>query len=221
MSGTSWLPRREQDLADLCVKWKAGLESTANVKAFGWDQVEATAVLDIIDGFLDTRTAYGNNNSTRNRVVKDAARRKAKEALRDFANASIRYNKRMKEEDKRYYGIRTRDPVSTPVSRPTTYPEAEADTSVIRQIRIHFWDSVTKKRGKPYGVFAAEIRWAILDHVPASVKELVNSSLDTTTPFALTFDESQRGQRLYFCLRWKSTTTLNGPDGEIYSAIIP
>lgn len=45
-----------------------------------------------------------------------------------------------------------------------TYPEA--DTSVIRQITIHFWDSVTKKRGKPHSVHGAEIRWAIGDNVP-------------------------------------------------------
>jgi hypothetical protein len=66
-----------------------------------------------------------------------------------------------------------------------------------------------------------ETRWAILDHPPASVTELVNSDFDTATPFTLVFDESQRGQRLYFCLRWESTTGEKGPDGEIYSVVIP
>jgi hypothetical protein len=49
----------------------------------------------------------------------------------------------------------------------------------------------------------------------------VNSDFDTATPLTLTFGESQRGQRLYFCLRWESTTNLKGPFGEIYSAVIP
>jgi hypothetical protein len=216
-----WLPRREPEFADLCAKWKAGLEDPAVVAAFGWDQAVAAAVLVVIVAFLKARTAYEADNSTRNRLAKDEAKAAAKSAMRDFANIAIRYNKKMKEEDKRYYGIHTPDPIPTPVHVPTTFPEAEPDTSVIRQVTIHFWDSGTKKRGKPHGVHGAEIRWAILDHVPLSVKELVNSDFDTATPFTLVFDETQRGLRLYFCLRWETNTNQKGPDGEIYSAIIP
>ncbi|MDR2618039.1 MAG: hypothetical protein LBC62_04130 [Treponema sp.] len=76
----------------------------------------------------------------------------------------------MREEDKLDYGVHTPDLVPTPSPKPETYPEAEADTSVIRQVTIHFWDSGTKKRGKPHGVHGAEIRWVILDHAPETVK---------------------------------------------------
>jgi hypothetical protein len=127
----------------------------------------------------------------------------------------------MKEEDKQDYGIHTPDPVPTADHPPTTFPEAETDTSIIRQVTIRFWDSLTKKRAKPHGVHGAEIRWAILDHLPKSVQELINSDFDTASPFTLKFDESQRGLRLYFCLRWESNTNLKGPDGEIYSVVIP
>jgi hypothetical protein len=150
-------------------------------------------------------------------MAKDAA----KSAMRDFANSSIRYNKQMKDEDKLVYGIRPVDRTITPAGSPESYPEAEPDTSVIRQVTINFWDSVTKKRGKPYGVHGAEIRWAILDHAPASVDEIVNSGFDTASPFTLKFDENQRGQKVYFCLRWETNTDLKGPFGEIGSAIIP
>jgi hypothetical protein len=37
------------------------------------------------------------------------------------------------------------------------------------QVPINFWDSATKKRGKPHGVHGAGIRWAILDHAPPSL----------------------------------------------------
>jgi hypothetical protein len=216
-----WLPSREQDLADLCQKWKTGLENPANVTAFDWKQAEVTEVLAALDAFLAARTAYEETDSTKNRVIKDEAKDAVKDAMRDFANTSIRYNKQMKDEDKLFYGIRTADHTPTPVTEPETYPEAEADTSVIRQVAIHFWDSVTKKRGKPYGVHGAEIRWALLDHVPVSVNELTNSDFDTASPFTLKFDENQRGLKVYFCLRWESTANLKGPFGEIYSAVIP
>jgi hypothetical protein len=218
---TDWLPSKEQDFTDLCLKWKDALEDPAVVAAFGWTQAEVTAALAAINAYLAARTAYEKDDSGRNRLAKDVAREAATNAMRDFANTSLRYNKLMKEEDKRYYGIHTPDSVPTPGTAPTSFPEAESDTSVIRQVTIRFWDSVTKKRGKPRGVHGAEIRWAILDHAPLSVAELLNSDFDTASPFTLVFDESQRGQRLYFCLRWESTTNLKGPYGEIYSAIIP
>ena len=216
-----WRPSREQDFVDLCQKWKAGLENPANVTAFDWKQAEVTETLTAVDAFLAARTAYEETDSTKNRVAKDEAKEAAKSAMRDFANTSIRYNKQMKDEDKLYYGIRPAVHTSTPGAAPETYPEAEADTSVIRQVTIHFWDSATKKRGKPHGVHGAEIRWALLGHAPASVNELTSSDFDTTSPFTLKFDESRRGQRVYFSLRWETTMNLKGPFGKIYSAVIP
>jgi hypothetical protein len=217
----SWLPTGEQNLVDLCKRWKAGLEKPANVTAFEWKQAEAAGVLDKIEGFLTEREVYEGDNSTKNRLAKDEAKKAAEHAMRNFANTSIRYNSLIPPEEKLVYGIRPVDHTATPVAAPETYPEADPDTSVLRQVTIHFWDNVTKKRGKPRGVHGAEIRWAILDHEPASEDELTNSDFDTATPLTLKFNESQRAKRLYFCLRWETTTNLKGPFGEIYSAVIP
>jgi hypothetical protein len=174
-----------------------------------------------INGFLTARKSYEDINSTKNRVAKDEAKKEAKQAMRDFANTSIRYNSLIWTKDKLVYGIHPANHTATPIREPETYPDAKVDTLIIRQITIHFWDSATKKRGKPHGVHGAEICRAILDHEPRSEKELTNSDFNTASPFTLKFDENQRGKRLYFCLRWESGTSLKGPFGEIYSAIIP
>ncbi|MDR2552400.1 MAG: hypothetical protein LBD31_04435 [Treponema sp.] len=216
-----WLPSREQDLVDLAQKWAAGLADSAKITAFGWKQPEAAEALAQVGAFLTARTAYEDVDSTANRMAKDEAKDAAKGAMRDFANANIRFNKQMADEDKLVYGIRPPDRTATPAGEPESFPEAEPDTSIIRQLTIHFWDSATKKRGKPHGVHGAEIRWALLDHAPVSVDELINSDFDTASPFTLKFDEGRRGQRVYFCLRWESTTNRKGPFGEIGSAIIP
>ncbi|MDR1126808.1 MAG: hypothetical protein LBL06_01645, partial [Treponema sp.] len=71
MSGASWLPRGEQDFFDLCQKWKNGLNNPANVAAFGWAQAEVTAVLTALIAFLTARVAYKEDNSTKNRLIKD------------------------------------------------------------------------------------------------------------------------------------------------------
>jgi hypothetical protein len=221
MAGGDWLSGGEQKFADLCRKWVDGLGNPANVAAFGWDQANVRVVLGMVIAFLSARNAYENVDSSANRLIKDDAKVAAKVALRDFANSSMRFNKLMRNEDRLLYGLYPRYGTHTPGAAPTTFPEAEPDTSIIRQVTIRFWDSGSKKRGKPRGVHGAEIRWSLLDHVPSSVDELVNSDFDTASPFTLKFNEAVRGRRLYFCLRWESNTNLKGPYGEIYSAVVP
>jgi hypothetical protein len=88
-----WLPSREQDLVDLCQKWKVGLENQANVTNFGWKQAEVTETLTAVTAFLTARTTYEEIDSTSNRMAKDEAKDAAKSTMRDFANSNIRYNK--------------------------------------------------------------------------------------------------------------------------------
>lgn len=221
MPKRDWLFNREPEFVSLCGKWKTGLGDAANVAAFGWNQTEVTAALTAVDDFLKAWAAFEADDSSKNRLKKNEAKEAAKTAMRGFANTSIRFNKLMKDEDKLTYGLHPTDGTHTPSAVPTSFPEAEPDTSVIRQVTVHFWDSVTKKRGKPHGVHGAEIRWALLDHAPESVEELGKSSFDTASPCTLAFDEGERGKRLYFCLRWDSNTGLKGPYGEIYSAVVP
>jgi hypothetical protein len=114
------------------LKWKAALEDPALVAAFGWDSAEVAVVLAFIIAFLTACTAYEQVNSSRNRLIKDEARETAEHGMEVFANTSIRYNRKMKEEDKQDYGIHPPDYTPTPVTAPDTYPEAEADTSIIR-----------------------------------------------------------------------------------------
>jgi hypothetical protein len=104
---------------------------------------------------------------------------------------------------------------------PATYPEAETDSPVLRQLTIPYRDQGAASRGKLPKVHGAEIRWALLDQEPADEKELTASGFDTASPFTRTFSESQRGKRVYFVLPGESRTNLKGPWSEMYSAIIP
>ena len=138
----------------------------------------------------EARTAYEAENSTAKRIAKDEAGEAAKSAMRDFAHTGVRQNKLMHDEDRLFYGIHPADGIHTPGAVPGSFPEAEPDTSIPRQVTIHFWDSVTKKRSKPHNIHGAEIRWAELDNPPASIEALIHSDFDTASPFTLTFDES-------------------------------
>ncbi|MDR0707987.1 MAG: hypothetical protein LBF60_08975, partial [Treponema sp.] len=133
MPSSDWIPTREQDLVDLAEKWKAGLSDAAKIAAFGWDQAECAVVVGKITAFLTARAAYETVNSTGNRIAKDEAKEEMIDAMRDFANSSIRFNKKMNDEDKLVYGIRPAD--TTPTYHGT--PASQPDTAV-ENTRNHF-----------------------------------------------------------------------------------
>jgi hypothetical protein len=62
---------------------------------------------------LTARAAYETDNSTAKRIAKDEARGETVDAMRDFANGSIRFNKKMRDEDKLVYGIHPADTTPT------------------------------------------------------------------------------------------------------------
>jgi hypothetical protein len=83
-------------------------------------------------------------------------------------------------------------------------------------------DEKSEHRGKPKGVHGIEVRWAILDHPPEDIKELVNSSFDTKPPLTIEFEEHERGKRVYLCGTWElEREGEKGPFGAIEEAIIP
>jgi hypothetical protein len=119
-------------------------------------------------------------------------------------------------------GIAVPSTTHTPTPVATTYPDFDIDSSTIRRLTIHFYDQGQKtSKAKPAGQHGAEIRWAMRDTPPASLKDLTNSSFDTHTPITFEFDESERGKMVFFCLCWENTRGEKGPMSEIQSAIVP
>ncbi|MDR1222738.1 MAG: hypothetical protein LBL07_07675 [Tannerella sp.] len=151
---------------------------------------------------------------------KNKARKTYEKLLRVLVQV-LESNPRVTDDNRRAMGIVIRDTTRTPVKPPKSYPEFSVDSSIIRCLLILFWDLGSKSKAKPHGVHGAEIRWAILDHPPVSVEELIHSNFDTRSPFELMFDESDRGKTVYFCLRWENTRGEKGPWSEIVMAIIP
>jgi hypothetical protein len=142
-------------------------------------------------------------------------------SLRGFIKACLAYNPSVSDADKENMGLPLRDTTRTPVPPPSTIPEIELDSSIIRQVTVHFKDNGSDKRGKPAGVHGIELRWALLDNPPSSVEDLTKSAFDTASPYTFSFDESERGKELYICPRWENNKGEKGPMGEIVKAIIP
>jgi hypothetical protein len=80
-----------------------------------------------ITAFLTVRTAYETDNSTGNRIAKDEAKGEMVDAMKEFANSSIRFNKKMHDEDKLVYGIHPVDTTPTYHGTPTSQPGTEVE----------------------------------------------------------------------------------------------
>ncbi|EIP98128.1 hypothetical protein OpiT1DRAFT_02579 [Opitutaceae bacterium TAV1] len=169
--------------------------------------------------------AAATNPATRTKATIDT-----KNALREALEAEVRAlvkrylndaNTNVTVADRDNLGLPIHKTTHTPVPIPAQYPDFFLDTSILRQLTIHFHEHGKKSSAKPFGVHGAEIAWAILDAPPGSVDDLIRSRFDTHSPFTLAFDESQRGKTVYFCLRWENTRGEKGPWSPIVSAIVP
>jgi hypothetical protein len=189
------------------LEWAKTLTSYAAAHLTGFNIQEA-ALAPIQTLLAGYQTAYDRvENPNRGKVdvlAKNEARDALKAALRTFIKAYLTYNPEITDVDKENMGLPLHDGTRTPVPPPATIPETELDSSVIRQISVHFRDSGSDKRGKPQDVHGVELRWSLLETAPVSITDLKNSAFATATPYLFSFDEPDRGKTLYICPRWEN-----------------
>jgi hypothetical protein len=66
-----------------------------------------------------------------------------------------------------------------------------------------------------------ELAWGIREDRPAEVSEFPNMEAATANPIVLSFQEEERGKRVFFAARWLNNTAQPGPWSDIESAVIP
>jgi hypothetical protein len=154
-------------------------------------------------------------------LAKDEARGAAEAVIRPFVGQWLVW-KQVTDEQRREMGLHNPVPRRQHIPPPATVPELSPRAGNPRQIVIPYRDTGAAHRGKPKDVHGIEVRWAILDHPPADVKDLVNSSFDTKSPLMLEFEEHDRGKRVYMAGYWEiEREGIKGQPGEIVSAIVP
>jgi hypothetical protein len=220
MPGSDWIPTREQDVVDLCQKWAAALSDSAKVTAFGWDQAEVTAVLGKINGFLAKRTDYEADNSTAKRLAKDEAKDEAIDAMRDFANSSVRFNKKMDDPAKHYMGIHPRD--TTPTSHPA--PASQPETAV-ENTPNHFEHKVFAlnhegKAAKPADAYGVRFAWQVGGEKPASGADLPKTKFSRKPVLVITHTEAAKAQTAWYATCYENSKGETGPWSPVEEAVI-
>ncbi|MDR2360048.1 MAG: hypothetical protein LBD85_02045, partial [Oscillospiraceae bacterium] len=100
-------------------------------------------------------------NETRDALIK---------GLRPFIKSYLMFNPAVTDADKESMGLPLYDNTRTPIPPPSTIPELEIETPMIRLVSVHFKDFGSKRRGKPKGVHGIELRWGMSDTAPLVVE---------------------------------------------------
>jgi hypothetical protein len=221
MSNQRTIPRKDADFNTA----QEVIISMARANQVAWNLDSDWIDNDLMPAVEQWQAAWADyqNPNTRTPLI-TFVKRKKRTALEVLLGQLIRIlqsNPRVTEDDLRAMGIAIRPDHPTPVGVPTTFPECEVDTSLLRHLILHFRDSGSESRGKPAGVHGAEIGWGIMENAPESISLLPHSSFDTHTPFELEFEEFERGKKVWFALRWENTKGEKGPWSEIFNAVIP
>jgi hypothetical protein len=188
-----------------------------------WTHIPAAAYTALTDACNAWYTAYLKMRAPHTPVdteAKNDAKAAAKAVIRPFVNQYLRFPP-VTDEDRTAMGIPNKDTHPTPVPVPPDVPEVEALMPKPRTLHFRFRRANMKHWGKPEDVHGMELKWIISDTPPAKLVELVHSDFATKSPLELTFEEDQRGKRLYYAVRWETGTVKKGGFSEIFSAIVP
>jgi len=180
--------------------------------------------IDALEGqFSQWKTAYDKTlvphipqlTSEKNRV-----RASTERALRHFINRFLRFEP-VTDLDRGKMGIPGRDLTRTPHVEVTEVVEFELKLRNIREVLVNFWIKGQTHKAKPAHYDGALVVWDVLDAPPKAVGALTRHTMASRTPYALEFDEKERGRTVYIALSWQNERGLIGQWSEIQSAIIP
>jgi hypothetical protein len=221
MAVHDWLPKREQDLADLCLKWKAAMADPVKVLKYGWEQKDVAAVLEKIDGFLDARSVYEVDNSSANRLIKDGAKDAVVDAMRDFGRTSVRFNKKVPDSVKLDMGMRPADTTPTHRPAPESQPETVAENTVNHyEHRVRALNRGRNDSAKPEDAYGVRYGWQTGGERPASGENLPKSRFSRRTSMIISHTEADAGKTAYYATCYENGRGDQGKWSPVVSAII-
>jgi hypothetical protein len=152
---------------------------------------------------------------------KNDAREVLEADTRHSVNEFLIDNHLLTKEDLRLLGLPVHDTKPTPAPRPRDVPVGNIDTSTHQEHEIHVWPGSLAGKGKPPRVRGFEVWNKVGGTTPTDDSEWTYVNFSSRTPMLIEYPQSERGQMVYYRIRWMSTRNEPGPWSEIYSAIIP
>ena len=216
----SSIPAKEAEF----IKWSGNLIAVSKNHKVEWglpdDKLSALEALHIKVKALHEKcqtAAYTKLDMQAKNEKRDLLRKQEGE----FVRFHLQNNDKMTDNGREELRIPIYDKTPTSHPAPDTVPEVEIETPHPRTLRIKFRHENAARWGKPAFVHGLECLWVVTDGRPEKIGELLHSAFATRSPLEMTFEENERGKRVYFAVRWESGTVKKGPWGDILNAIIP
>lgn len=123
------------------------------------------------------------------------------------------------DETRAGYGLPPRDRTKTASAAPTTAPIGWIDYGKLKHT-IHFRNSATPdKKAKPNGTRGCDIYRAV-GAVPATEDDYRYVANDSDSPYTISYEMADAGKKVFYILRWVSTTGETGEWSETIEATI-
>ena len=124
------------------------------------------------------------------------------------------------DETRAGYGLPPRDKTKTATAAPATAPLGWVDYGKLKHT-IHFRDSATPdKKAKPKGVRGCDIYRYVGAASPATLDDYRYVANDSDSPYTINYDIADAGKKVFYLLRWVSTTGEPGEWSETIEATI-
>jgi len=164
---------------------------------------------------------HSNENRTHASVLaRQEAQAEAVKELRGFVNQYLRFAP-VTNVDRAEMGIPNHDSIRTDHTVVTETVDFVIHLRNIRELMVDFWIQGANHKAKPQGYDGAVIIWGILDAPPKHTDELTHHTMASRTPFALHFDETDRGKTCYIAVTWQNERGIRGQWSDYKSAVIP
>ena len=221
----NYVPRNNADFNN----WFKNMTQYVSQKAAGsspeWDHILKREQDALNAAYADWYTHYAPTLKPHTSDLTDArneARARAEKVIRPFVQRNL-YCDPVTNADRIYLGLPVRD--STRTGRITVDEEAEWSFEIrgILQVHAHFKVFGAQNRAKPekYNCVAAyEVR-DVSEPPPERPEDLKRHVNASRTPVTITFDETERGKKVYMAMAWQNDRKIVGKWSAIQWTFIP
>ena len=144
----------------------------------------------------------------------------ATKEVRSLVNEYLRFPP-VTNADRLEMGIPNHDTIRTDHTVVTEIVDFVIHVRTAREVQVDFWIQGADHKAKPHGYDGAVLVWDVLDAPPKNADDLHHHTMASRTPYALHFDETERGKTVYVALVWQNERGIVGHWSDIKSAIVP
>jgi hypothetical protein len=174
-----------------------------------------------IGNFLAAREEYEASKTPENLLTKNEKKEEAIDAMRDFANSSVRFNEKMTDAEKLVLGIRPTDTTHTTHPAPTSQPDTDVIPTVNHyEHRVRALNHAVGDTSKPADAYGVRYAWQVGGEKPAGGADLPKSQFSRKATHVVTHSEADKGKTAYYATCYENSKGDQGHWSPVIDSVI-